>query len=420
MIDKMVQTNTTILHTNARISHVRLSMFELGLDLTDEFRFIIQHLPCCKCNETVEEYIREYIFKYYGYTYVTDLLLGGIAQQNVYITQEDRAVLEQNGYTITNEAQLSAEVREIFSASFKMKYTNGYNKTSHETFTKYVKTSSGTTLGGDTTIKSIEDWSKTVPSNPVAIKFGIKYLFNLLTKERFPNDNAVDKKLKLIEIALSKYLQDPLFCYNNCTSPTNGICKSSGYFRFGLCQCNKGFSGIDCSVPVTQPPKPDILSGTICGFRFGGGTDCDGVDPRSGCPSGYTGSMWLIGKTGSGVWNFSSKSDTDKEIAKNGTICGIFGTPCGGKNPLSDGCPTGYARYEWLTEWGNGRTAFCYKTDPNVIDASGTMCGLEINGGNGAACNGYHPTHGGCPPGFHLVQWLVDFGDSHIAFCVKD
>ena len=59
MIDKMVQENVTTMFTTAQIAYVKLSMFEPSMELSDNFRYVID--------------------------YISDLLLGGIAQQNLYM-----------------------------------------------------------------------------------------------------------------------------------------------------------------------------------------------------------------------------------------------------------------------------------------------------------------------------------------------
>jgi hypothetical protein len=422
MIDKIYRENTTILYTSARISTVRLTGFEPGLELSDEFITVIKNMPCCTYNTYSERYIYDYIFGYFGFCYVTDLLLGGVAQQNIYINQEDRSLLQKNGYTISNEARLGVDALRVFSSSFNIKTTEEYNKTTYETFTKYVKTARATTLGGDTSLQGIEEWSKTIPSNPIVIKFGLKYLFDLLNVQRFPNDPNIAAKSNLIAQVLDKYIQNPVYCYSNCSG--KGICKPSGYFQFGICECFSGWTGTDCSVAVIVPPKQDILQGTICGLRTGAGVDCEGVNPLNGCPAGYSRDEWLIGKTGTGRMQFCSKTMTDKLQGKTGTICGIAtGTaayPCGNKNPFSEGCPTGYQQYQWFVNWGSGIMAWCYKTDPTLDDLPGTMCGMQTNGGRtGPTCQGYYPGRGSCPSGYILHQWRVDIGDSWWSFCFK-
>ncbi|CAF1440258.1 unnamed protein product [Rotaria sordida] len=127
---------------------------------------------------------------------------------------------------------------------------------------------------------------------------------------------------------------------------------------------------------------------------------------------------------GSGLMQFCSKDDTDKLQGKTGTICGIAqdssGYPCGGKNPFSDGCPTGYQQYQWLSSWGSGIVAWCYKINATLDDLPGTICGMQTNGGlTGPTCQGYYPARGSCPSGYVLQQWNVNFGDNRWSFCFK-
>ena len=49
------------------------------------------------------------------------------------------------------------------------------------TFEKYSTKSNITIMGGNVSIKSFEDWRKSVPNNPVLVKFGIATVFDLLT-----------------------------------------------------------------------------------------------------------------------------------------------------------------------------------------------------------------------------------------------
>ncbi|CAF4305822.1 unnamed protein product, partial [Rotaria sordida] len=120
---------------------------------------------------------------------------------------------------------------------------------------KQVQNSYATKLGGDPSVSDMNEWAKTVPSNSVITKFSIREIFDLLNKYRFPNDSQIQNKSKLIEKLLKKYIQQPLYCYNNCTSTLHGTCESSGYFQFGISVTSKNSSSI---------------AGTLCGlYNFG-------------------------------------------------------------------------------------------------------------------------------------------------------
>lgn len=417
MIDKMYKEDLQVYLTSARVSYVRLALFEPALNLSNNFRLVIESMPCCNYSSDVEEYIFQYLFNYFGFTYITDVLLGGSAQQNIYISRVNMSNIVSDGYDVKQEAKIE------YMITFMFGNTGSYDSKRHTAFMRYVKTVYATSLGGDISIQDINQWSKTVEANPVVIKLGIRYIFDLITKARFPSDPNILLKASLIKQALDKYIQTPLFCYNNCTSPLNGECVPTGYFRFGQCKCKPGWSGVSCSNIVA---RPNVLSGLICGLRTGAGMDCGGINPESGkCPNGYNRDAWLIGKTGTGVMSFCYKSNTDTNIGPVGTICGLTvgpnGQRCGGRDPWSEGCPDGYARYEWWVRWGNhGSMIWCFKVQEGLEDQSGTICGMQVNNGaTGVTCSGYQPARGSCPPGYYVVTWLVSFGNGYWSFCVK-
>jgi hypothetical protein len=373
---------------------------------------------------------------------VKNLVLGGIAQQKIVITEEDRSNLEKNGFTTSNSAELSAAAGNIFSVSVGFKQSQDVNKEKLGIFKNYSKQSSATTLGGDTSIQTIEDWSKTVPTNPVIIKFGISLIFDLLTSERFPGDVNITDKAELIQAALDKYMANPVFCYNNCKK---GTCKPSGYFQFGLCQCDKGYTGYDCSKePVAKSPVP---KGTLCGFwsENRGGIKCDNSIPSngSGCRPGYIfqNNFAIPSQTGMSWMGSCFKNETNNNQLSNfGTLCGFVTessseTPitvhCNGRHPYNQACPDGYER-QILAGWST-----CVKIDSNQDDLPGTLCGMhvrreiEYNEGNpnliaSYRCNDYNVQDGYCPPGYQLANGLSslirEWGLSYrqrLMFCFK-
>ena len=275
MIDQLVKSNTEVIYTTAKVSVIRLSMFEPMMNLTSQFRYVIENLPCCNYTEDeTRKYIFDFMFNYFGYAFVTDLMLGGIAQQNMYINKSEVKTIEQKGFSTSNEAKVE------FYASLGMKTQSSVNETRHNEFMRYVKKTYATTLGGDISIQTFADWSKTVKTDPIIIKFGVKLMFDLLTVKRFPNDPNIRIKKELIESALEKYIKNPIYCYSNCSH--NGQCKPSGYFQFGECQCNDGWTGLDCSI---SKPRPVVLSGTLCGLESA--VACDSLYPLNNCSNGW-------------------------------------------------------------------------------------------------------------------------------------
>lgn len=91
-------------------------MFEPLMDLSDEFRYTINNLPCCNYSEAqVNKYIYDFVFNYYGFTFVNQLMLGGIAQQNLFISKSELTTIETKGY------EKSQEAKAEFFASVRIK-----------------------------------------------------------------------------------------------------------------------------------------------------------------------------------------------------------------------------------------------------------------------------------------------------------
>jgi hypothetical protein len=396
MVDRIDQENSEVLYTTLKISNVKLSMLELRMNLSDDFRYVIENLPCCDYDKLVEKYINDYVFGYFGYSYVTTLVLGGIAQQSIIIRSLNATTLVENGINKKHEADVK------FIASFGMKPSSSQNNKTHAMFMSQVSSSYTTLLGGDPSAGNIDDWAKTVKTNPVIIKFSIKYIFDILTQAegRFPNDPNIKNKSKMIEQALDNYIETPAFCYgDNCSG--HGNCRDTGYFQFGKCQCQSGWSGLDCSKKVTEKPKPLVLSGTLCGFDAD--ITCGGSLPKSSCPWNWQGTEM----------SYCSKTLTNDQTSPAGTICGYkvgsLTVLCDGRNPYSDACPAGYQRHQ------KAPVTFCYKTNSFRDDLPGTICGMQVRVHTNwkldssfwstiseIACGDYYPGRESCPPGYAL------------------
>ncbi len=245
-IDMIMKDNATILFTSVNISSTHHSIVESTFELADDFRFLIENMPCCEFNETVEKYIQEFIIGYFGYTYISKVQFGGIMQQTVIITGNNRLKLEENGFNTSNEAWLKSVAKEIFSVPTKLNQTKILNNT----YDKYFTKNNVKILGGKTSIRSLEDWCKSISSNPVVVKIGISSISDLLTNQYFPVDSYIYQKATLIRSAVDRYLSNPVYCYDGCTDTVHGTCVDSGYFQFGVCKCKSGWTGFNCAIPV--------------------------------------------------------------------------------------------------------------------------------------------------------------------------
>ena len=241
MIDTLVQEQSDIFYTFVKISSMKLSMFEPMMELSKQFRHTIENMPCCNhSDDTNQDYIFDHLFSNFGYTYVKTLLLGGIAMQSITVLKSDVSKMAEQGISTKHEAKLG--FMRIFKGNLQVTSSDETNRTN--TFKSMIKSERATTLGGDSSLTEIKDWTKTVQSNPVLVHFGVRSILNLLTPHYFPKDKQIQEKSKLAKVALIKYLENPIFCYGDCSG--HGNCVPSGYFQFGLCQCHSGWKGKKC------------------------------------------------------------------------------------------------------------------------------------------------------------------------------
>ncbi|CAF1177634.1 unnamed protein product, partial [Rotaria sordida] len=209
---------------------------EPKLELSDNFRYVIQNLPATGTyTSAVKKYIQDYIINYFGFTYITELLLGGIAQMTTVINQSSIVPLQQEGISGTEMVQLS------FSKIFNFNYNENEmkNLSKFETFQRYVKSSMATIIGGEIykNDQKLNEWFQTIPDNPVIIKFTIQSIFDLITPERFLNDTNIQEKAGYIMQALEEYVNktSTVYCENQCTNAAQGTCQPLGAYAYGIC-----------------------------------------------------------------------------------------------------------------------------------------------------------------------------------------
>ncbi|CAF4966595.1 unnamed protein product, partial [Rotaria sp. Silwood1] len=250
IIDMIMKDNATILVTSFNITSIRLSINESKFEISNEFRFVIENMPCCDFNETVEKYIHEFIIGYFGYTYIKEVQLGGIIQQTIVITQSNHTNVEQNRFNTSYQVWMRDVAKELFSVQMKLNRTQTYDKMLMNISNKYFTKSNVMIYAGNISIKSFDDWYKSVSDNPVLLKFSFSTIFDLLTNGHFPADSYIFQKAALIKLAIDRYLSNPVYCYNQCTDTIHGTCIESGYFQFGICQCKSEWTGFDCATPL--------------------------------------------------------------------------------------------------------------------------------------------------------------------------
>ncbi|CAF1386983.1 unnamed protein product [Adineta steineri] len=377
-------------------------------------------MPCCNDSEEIQSYIKEFVIGYFGYTYIKELLLGGIAQQTITITEENRRSLVKNGFSKTENGEYSSSALGIFKIKAGFKVTDEFNESKLAIFSQYSQQSSVVTFGGSTTLQSIETWSSTVPGNPAAIKLKTEPLVNLLTERTFPGDPNIAAKQALIQSAVTKYITKEVFCYNKCSYP-NGVCPpTSNYFGFAKCVCTSGYTGYDCSKPKYVPTG--ILAQSEPGEKC-----LQGNTYFKQLISSYDTSCFLgMCDTTYNYWQGCHFSNYQLGMAGGtaNTLCGIsYGDLtilCDGMNPGSEPCPTQYTRINTGTDffWTCVKQSSVFSDD-----LPGTLCGLHSRKDDGKhiACGGFYPGAGKCPTGYTLRQGVAHSrGGGFVSTCSKD
>ncbi|CAF1441399.1 unnamed protein product [Rotaria magnacalcarata] len=397
------------------------------MELSDNFRFVIEEMPCCQeDNPDIEDYIKEFVFDYFGFTYVTQILLGGIAQQNILMNRTSQEQLEKKGLVVTHEAKVTFDRATNASLSASVGTTNSATNSNYTSFMKEVLSMHITTLGGVPHLHSFSEWASTVAANPVIVEFTLRDIFRLLTKQHFPNDPLIKNKSKLIEQALTKYLDASPYCFDKCGGDDeHGACEPTGYFQFGICKCKPEWTGYNCQ----KVAEPEILLGTICGLNYRHlslNVNCGGLRPKDqGCPTGWGQYEWSPTEL---TTCYKEKSERGAPVV--GTLCGLYSEYHAMKqnincnmnvNTKTGTCPSNYHKFFEAyqpTAWESSvyiiGGAVCASLNAKE-DLPGTLCGMQIEHTiDGPSCNHYNPGLRQCPVGysvqatsFKMVIYLV-------------
>jgi hypothetical protein len=241
MADMLTEKNQSIFHTTVDIAFAKIIMFEPMMQLSENFRFVIDNMPCCEYDNDTKDYITSYIFDHFGFAFVSELLLGGITQEITSIDSQRLTELKTKGLQTKHSVSVGYIVK-IFGTDFVSNSTT----TIQQEFRQSITSTKITQLGGDPAkiSKPIADWIKTVPNNPVVIKFKIRYLPELMTYRRFPNDRNIGTKLMLMDLALDDYIKSfsLKFCPQNCSGEERGSCEW-GDMKVPMCKCKPMYSG---------------------------------------------------------------------------------------------------------------------------------------------------------------------------------
>lgn len=171
MIDRTIKQDTTSMVTRGRVTYARLSMFEPFMTLSDKFNYVIKEMPCCEYNETIQDYVEEFIIDYFGLTYINELTLGGLAQRTIFIQNKQMTLMQESGVDVTHGAEIGYLIQ--FGGQVSSSQLQGYQ----DSFNKSIKESYYFKLGGDQSLTNTDEWIRSIPSNPAIMNVVVKGIY---------------------------------------------------------------------------------------------------------------------------------------------------------------------------------------------------------------------------------------------------
>ena len=234
------------------------------------------------------------------------------------------------------------------------------------------------------------NWATTVSNYPLVLQASsLMTIDNLLNNRSFPNDPTIKLKAAALLDAIMYDLNNSYTCPSQCNY--NGQCVRDKDLNIGICECNRGYTGDDCSIP--QP----ALNGFFCGLFLNGSNPnnyqsygCNNLKPWQ-CPSG---TMLTLFDKYNGLNMYSCIMLKPNSYVYNGTLCGYADFACLGKYGVDYTCPAGYVKYPIVSE----QIPLCVLQSGNNIGA-GIVCG----GADGYVCNGNVIQNCDCHDGLQLI-----------------
>ncbi len=103
MIDNLIRDHTEALYTTPKLSYIKLSSYGRFLILSEEFHYAIEQMPCCNYSSILERYVFNSIFSYFGYTYITIILLSVVAMRTIFLDVSNVSQLEEKGINVSSD-----------------------------------------------------------------------------------------------------------------------------------------------------------------------------------------------------------------------------------------------------------------------------------------------------------------------------
>lgn len=140
--------------------------------------------------------------KDFGTHYASRILFGGQAHQRIVIQEQDYSSFLEDGLDVEEQAAITFEIAK---ASEKGSSSEKLSK-------KFANATSSSTeninFTGGYPQQMFDMWASTVNDLPGPIQVELTPLYELLTKERFPNDAAIDTKRNALQKEIEEYLRN--------------------------------------------------------------------------------------------------------------------------------------------------------------------------------------------------------------------
>ena len=372
MISTTVYNKEVYNQVNAEIGTWILKCPLLGLELDQTFMMYVDRYPLYCNDSNWKECL--YIIQNYGHAVFNQgMTLGGRFYQESYQTRTNYTTLQKKGVTV--DATASFILADKIGAKFNG-YVSQYEKDTYEALSEMQDIGQ---YGGNCYNCNWSEWGNTVALSPMVLQTnGLTMLYDLLT-QLFDNNKTIALKAAALKQAIMYDLNNSYVCPNQCNG--NGECVRNDKYNIGECNCTRGYTGYDCSIP--QP----ALQGFYCGafFNVSGKLSTNGSNPNKyksyGCnnmkPWQCPAETELVIFDRYGQLNiYSCLLLVRKPYVYNGTICGYIAVGC---MDMEYECPEGYFSYDI----GSNQYPMCVLEYGNNV-GDGILCGSLDNKHN---CN---------------------------------
>ncbi|OCQ95056.1 hypothetical protein BCD64_27215 [Nostoc sp. MBR 210] len=151
------------------------------------------------------------LIKEFGTHYAHTVFYGGQAYHKLIFAKEDYISMVGNHINIKNEAQSTFEILKAGNLIATASNLNQFFRNQIENQDEQINYSSRTQS------PNFYDWVKSVKTAPVPIKLELLPIYNLLTKEYFPEDKNIEQKQIYLKNEIDKYI------INNGHNPSQSV-----------------------------------------------------------------------------------------------------------------------------------------------------------------------------------------------------